>query len=70
MCQSTAVHAHAKHQFREKLTYSVLPERGYLSDHAQQHSNSFVNGAAPFASMQYSYTFNVFIDIKCKLPLA
>jgi len=46
-----SLHAHGKHQSREKLIYSVLPERGYVSEHEQQHSNSFVNGAAPFASM-------------------
>jgi hypothetical protein len=47
----SSLHAHGKHQSREKLIYSVLPERGCVSEHAQQRSNSFINGAAPFASM-------------------
>jgi hypothetical protein len=40
----SSFHAHGKRQSREKLIYSVLPERGYVSEHAQQHLNSFVNG--------------------------
>lgn len=37
-------HAHGKHQSKEKLIYSVVP------DHAKQCSNPFINGATPFAT--------------------